>query len=69
MIFAITSRVNITDDTTHRANLLGFAAAGYATAKLDTTEDAILRIRGYIPPQSKEDPGRLADFVSFARYK
>lgn len=50
-------------------NFLGFAAAGYATAELDLTEDAIIRIRGYMRPQSEEDPGSLYDGILFARYK
>ena len=50
-------------------DLLGFAAAGNAVAKLDLSEDAIMRIRGYIRAQGKDDPGSLIDGITFARYK
>ena len=51
------------------ANLLGYAAAGYATAELDVSEDSCIRIRGYSVPQSKDDPGQLLDSFTFVRYK
>ena len=50
-------------------NFLGFANAGYATAELNLTEDAIIRIRGYIPQQSASGRASLIDGILFARYK
>lgn len=52
----------------NNVNLLAFAAAGLATAELDTSEDDILRSRIFLPPTSHDDDGRLADGTTFARY-
>lgn len=51
------------------ANLLSFAAAGYAHAELDTAEDSVLRWRLYQPAAVRGNPGGLADATFFARYR
>jgi transitional endoplasmic reticulum ATPase len=48
--------------------LLGFAAAGFATAELDLSEYDILRARIFLRPVSHDDNGTLADSTTFARY-
>jgi transitional endoplasmic reticulum ATPase len=57
---AVTSAGNI--------DLLAFAEAGFATAELDISEDAILRSRFFLRPTSHDDDGHLADSTAFARY-
>lgn len=49
-------------------NLLQFAAAGYATAELDTEADDVARWRVFIPPPPRGGQGHLADFVVFGKY-
>lgn len=51
------------------ADLAGYAAAGYARAELDTSEDSMLRWRFYRPASVRGGPGYLADAYFFARYK
>ncbi len=51
------------------ANLAWFAAAGYARAELDTSEDSMLRWRFYHPASVRGGPGYLGDTYFFARYK
>src|SRR2546429_1093794 len=36
---------------------------------LTTSEDGILRLRGFIAPTSEQDPGHLYDSIQFARYR
>ncbi|MCJ1395654.1 hypothetical protein MMC18_008540, partial [Xylographa bjoerkii] len=50
-------------------NLLDYAAAGYASAELDTTTDAPVRWRGYIFPNRRGQLGQLGDATRFARYR
>jgi transitional endoplasmic reticulum ATPase len=49
-------------------NLLEFAAAGFATAKLDTENEPVVRLRGYIAPPPNGGQGFLADGIMFAKY-
>lgn len=51
------------------ANLAGFAAAGYARAELDTSEDSFSRWRLYQRAPVRGNQGHLADAYFFARYK
>jgi transitional endoplasmic reticulum ATPase len=51
------------------ADLAGYAAAGYAEAELDTSEDALLRWRFYQPASQRGGQGRLGEAFFFARYK
>ena len=51
------------------ADLAGYAAAGHATAELDTSEDFLLRWRFYRPASIRGGQGSLADAYFFARYK
>lgn len=51
------------------ADLAGYAAAGYAHAELDTSEDSLLRWRFYRPASTRGEQGQLADAYFFARYK
>lgn len=55
-------------NSANNVNLLGFAAAGLATAELDLSEDDILRARVFLRPTSHDDNGTLADSITFARY-
>ena len=61
--------MTVTVTTVGQANLLGYAAAVGAVAQLDTTDDGILRVRGFSAPRSEQDPGFLYDSIQFARYK
>ena len=49
-------------------SLLTFAAAGYATAELDTKTDSFSSWKGYIPPAKRSQDGHLAEYVNFAKY-
>ena len=49
-------------------NLLAYAAAGFATAELDLSEDAILRSRVFLRPTSHDEDGHVADSTTCARY-
>ncbi|KAF2757077.1 P-loop containing nucleoside triphosphate hydrolase protein [Pseudovirgaria hyperparasitica] len=50
-------------------NLLQFAAAGFATATLDSAVEPVVRLRGFVPPPPRGDgTGYLADANLFARY-
>lgn len=49
-------------------NLLQFAAAGFAQAKLDDDSEPVLRWRGFIGPAHRGGSGYLADSIFFARY-
>ncbi len=51
------------------ANLAGYAAAGYARAELDTSEDSFLRWRLFVQAPTRGGEGHLADAYFFARYK
>lgn len=51
------------------ANLNGYAAAGYARAELDTSEDSFVRWRFYQPALTRGGQGHLADAYFFAQYK
>ena len=50
-------------------NLIAYAAAGNATAELDTVTDTPIRWRGTIPPQTRGQPSHLGDATRFARYR
>jgi hypothetical protein len=54
---------------TSYADLLDFAAAGYARAELDTADDSILRWRLCVSAPTRGNPGTLQDATFFARYK
>ncbi len=51
------------------ANLTAYAAAGYARAELDTSEDAALRWRYYQRSSIRVAPGHLGEVFFFARFK
>lgn len=51
------------------ADLASYAAAGYARAELDTSEDLMLRWRYYQPSSIRGGQGHLRDAYFFARYK
>lgn len=61
--------MTVTTVNSAHADLAAYAAAGYAHAELDTTEDFALRWRVYQPPPIRGGPGHLADAYFFARYK
>ena len=46
-----------------------FAAAGFATCKLDTATDSFASWRGYVPPAIRSTSGSLGESISFAKYK
>lgn len=48
--------------------LLPFAYSGNARADLDTSNDAVVRWRGYVPPSRNGSPGGLGDVDFFAKY-
>lgn len=55
---------------TTNVNLLQFAAAGYAVANLETTEDdPIIRWRGFVPPVHRAGQGSLGESRFFAKYR
>ena len=60
--------MTVTATPTSYTDLLGFAAAGYARAELDTADDSILRWRLSIPAPVRGNPGTLQDLTFFARY-
>lgn len=49
-------------------NLLQFAAAGFAKADLDTTDEPIVRWRGFQQPRTRHGSGTLAESTFFAKY-
>ena len=49
-------------------NLMYFAVAGYASAKLDTENETVHRVRGYIQGARRGQKGSLADAIRFAKY-
>ena len=49
-------------------NLLYYAAAGYASAKLDTETETVHRVRGYIRGPRRGVKGDLADGIRFGKY-
>jgi transitional endoplasmic reticulum ATPase len=51
------------------ADLVSYAAAGYARAELDTSDDSFLRWRFYRRASMRGGPGYLVDAYFFARYK
>ena len=53
----------------YSTDLLGFAEAGHARAKLDTADDSILRWRLSVPAPVRGTHGTLEDVTFFARYK
>lgn len=61
--------MTVTVTPTDYANLASYAAAGYARAELDTSEDFLLRWRVYVPGPIRGGQGHLADGYFFARYK
>lgn len=58
----------VTSVPSDNVNLLQFAAAGHATAELDSKDDDVVRWRGFIPPRPKGREGFLADATMFAKY-
>ncbi|KAF2842765.1 P-loop containing nucleoside triphosphate hydrolase protein, partial [Patellaria atrata CBS 101060] len=50
----------------NNVSLLQFAAAGHATAELDTKTDSIIRWRGYVP--SSNGHGGIGEAIFFAKY-
>lgn len=60
--------MTVTITGAENVNLLAFADAGFATAELDTSEDAILRTRIFQRPASHADDGSVVDSRMFARY-
>lgn len=49
-------------------NLLYYAAAGYASATLDTETETVHRVRGYIRGPRRSVKGDLADGIRFGKY-
>lgn len=49
-------------------SLPNFAAAGFADCELDTETDSFSSLRGYAPPFSRQQKGRLAESIGFAKY-
>lgn len=59
----------LTVTNTYSPALLRFAAAGYASAELDTKTDSIERFRGYYPGDSRRGaPEQLVEGRAFAKY-
>jgi hypothetical protein len=61
--------MTLTVTPTSYIDLLGFAAAGNASAELDTADDSIRRWRFYVSARTRGHPGTLQDVTFFARYK
>ena len=53
----------------NNCNLLAYAAAGNASAEIDTTTDTPVRWRGFIFPSRRGLPGRLGNATRFAKYR
>ena len=60
--------LNLTVVPVSNAPILDFAAAGHATAELDTETDSILRWRGFVPASHRGGQGALGDNTFFAKY-
>lgn len=58
----------VTSVPSTNCNLLQFAAAGFATADLDTDTEPVLRWRGFVGPSHRGGSGYLADATFFAKY-
>lgn len=50
------------------ADLLAYAAIGKATAVLDDKTEEVIHVRGYLGSGVRGEPGRLADYISYAKY-
>ncbi|KAF2098637.1 P-loop containing nucleoside triphosphate hydrolase protein [Rhizodiscina lignyota] len=60
----------VTTIPTTNVNLLQFAAAGYATAELEVTEDdPIIRWRGFVPSVHRGREGSLGENRFFSKYR
>lgn len=60
--------LNLTVTSAGNVPLLYFANLGYATAELDTTDEAIFRWRGYYGPRRRGEEGAIGDSTFFAKY-
>ncbi|KAL9109035.1 MAG: hypothetical protein Q9227_006275 [Pyrenula ochraceoflavens] len=61
--------LNLTKCMSYNVDILGYAAAGYAKAELDSIEDSLLRTRYYFPGAKRQISGGLADALIFSKYK
>lgn len=59
----------VTSVPVNSCNLLAFARAGHAAAKLDTETDSVARWRGWIPALRAGQQGTLGENVFFAKYQ
>ena len=59
---------NLTTVQASNVNLMYFAAAGKASAKLDIDTEAVRRIRGYVQGTRRGEEGSLAELIRFAKY-
>ena len=50
------------------ADLLAYAATGKATAVLDDKTEEVIHVRGYMGSGVRGKPGRLTDYISYAKY-
>jgi len=61
--------LNVTVILQQNVWLLGFAAAGNATADLDIDDESIFRIRSFATDTSgRQNPGKINEFKLFAKY-
>lgn len=62
--------LNVTVIVQQSVWLLGFAAAGNATADLDIDDESIYRIRSFATDTSgRQNPGKISGFKLFAKYR
>ncbi|ERF69158.1 hypothetical protein EPUS_01114 [Endocarpon pusillum Z07020] len=61
--------MTVTVIPTSYANLAAYAAAGYARAELDTSEDSLLRWRYYQTSSTRGGQGHLGEVFFFVRFK
>jgi len=58
----------VTTVSSYNCSFLGFAAAGHATAELDTDHETILSVRGVVGPARRGGSPSIGSGVLFARY-
>ena len=62
-------QLNLTKCMSYNVDILGFAAAGYAKAALDSIDDSLLRTRFYFTGPKRQIPGGLADALMFSKHR
>ncbi|KAF2156846.1 P-loop containing nucleoside triphosphate hydrolase protein [Myriangium duriaei CBS 260.36] len=60
--------LTVTTIPTNNCNILSFAAAGHATAELDTSTDPVASWRGWVPSYGASGSGHLGQTVFFAKH-